>query len=171
MALMNKSLHTWDGNKSWMVWTPLTSYRQTMWANNPQTLMPTDPNQRATTVKNQDITKISVACWNNSENKLEIIKMIPETKTMPPIPLIRTVMSTTITTTKTVTKLKESQKLSTHPVRHVEKQTTPKRKTTLEPMQPIDRLPGIQDRKDKITYQREPIKVTLMKLLKLQPTI
>ena len=32
--------------------------------------MLTDPNQRATTVKNQDIEKISVACWENSENKL-----------------------------------------------------------------------------------------------------
>ena len=58
--------------------------------------------------------------------------------------------------------------LFTHPVRHVEKQTTPQRNVILEPMQPIDRLPGIEDRKDRIRYQREPIKVLLMKLLKLQ---
>ena len=45
----------------------------------------------------------------------------PGKKTGPPIPLTRTVMLTTITTTKTVTKLKESRKLSTHPVKHVEK--------------------------------------------------
>ena len=51
---------------------------------------------------------------------------------------------------KTVTKLKESQKLSTHPVRHVEKQTTPQRNAILEPMQPTNRLPGTDDRKDKI---------------------
>ena len=51
------------------------------------------------------------------------------------------------------------------------KQTTPQRNATLEPMQPIDRLPGIEDRKDKIRYQRDPIKRTLMKLLKLQPKI
>ena len=107
----------------------------------------------------------------NSENKLKIINIIPETKTVPPIPLTRTVMSTTITTTKTVTKLKESRKLSTHPVRHVGKQTTPQKNANLEPMQPIDRLPGIEDRKDKIRYEREPIKVILMKLLKLQPLI
>ena len=31
--------------------------------------------------------------------------------------------------------------------------------------------PGIEDRKDKIRYQREPIKVILRKLLKLPPTI
>ena len=80
---------------------------------------------------------------------------------MPPIPLTRTVMLTTLTTTKTVTKLKESQKLSTHPVRHVEKQTIPQRNAILEPMQPTDRLSGIKDRKDKIKYQREPTKVTL----------
>ena len=80
-------------------------------------------------------------------------------------------MSTTITTTKTVTELKESQKLFTHPVRHVEKETIPQRNANLERMQPIDRLPGIEERKDKIRYQREPIKVTLMKLLELKPKI
>ena len=72
---------------------------------------------------------------------------------------------------KTVTKLKESRNLSTHPVRHAEKQTTPQRNAILEPMQPTDRLPGTEDRKDKIRYQREPTKVTLMKLLKLQSKI
>ena len=74
-----------------------------MWANNPQTLTPTDPNQRATTVKDPDITEISVACWKNSENKLKTIKIIPEAKTVTPIPLTRTVMSTTTTITETVT--------------------------------------------------------------------
>ena len=78
-------------------------------------------------------------------------------------------MLTTITTTKTITKLEESQKLSTHPVRYVGKQTTPQRNVILEPMQPIDRLPGREDRKDKIRLQREPFKVIIMKLLKLQP--
>ena len=80
-------------------------------------------------------------------------------------------MLTTITTTKTVTKLEESQKLSTNPVRYVGKQTTPQRNVILEPMQPIDRLPGREDRKDKIRLQRGPIKVIIMKLLKLQPKI
>ena len=61
---------------------------------------------------------------------------------MTPIPLTRTAMSATIKTTKTAIELKESQKLFTHPVRHVEKQTTPQRIVTLEPMQPIDRLPA-----------------------------
>ena len=73
-------------------------------------------------------------------------------------------MSTTTITTKTVIELKESQKLFTHPVRLVEKQTTPQRIGILEPMQPIDRLPGTEDRKDRIRPQKEPTKVTLMKL-------
>ena len=79
-------------------------------------------------------------------------------------------MSTTTTIIET-TELKESRKLFTHPVRHVEKQTTPQRNVTLEPMQPIDRLPGIKDRKDKIRSKKEPIKMTQMKVTKLQPKI
>ena len=51
----------------------------------------------------------------------------------------------------------------------MEKQTTPQRNATLEPIKPTDRLPGTEDRKDKIRYQREPIKVKRRKLLKLQP--
>ena len=74
----------------------------------------------------------------------ENLEEILAEKTVTPIPLTRTAM---------------------------EKETTPQRNVTLEPMQPIDRLPGIEDRKDKISYQREPIKVIVMKLLKLQPKI
>ena len=59
----------------------------------------------------------------------------------------------------------------THPVRHVEKQSTPQRNATLEPVQPIGRLPGTEDRRDRIKSQREPIKVTLRNFLKLQPKI
>ena len=80
-------------------------------------------------------------------------------------------MSTTTIKTKTVIKLKESQKLFIHPMRHVEKQTTPQRNVILEPMQPIDRLPGTEDRKDSIRSQKEPTKVTLMKLPRLRPEI
>ena len=61
-----------------------------------------------------------------------------------------------------------NRKLITHPVRHVEKQTTLQKNVTLEPMQPIDRLPGTEDRKDRIRFQKEPTKVTLMKFPRLQ---
>ena len=88
------------------------------------------------------------------------------------IPLTQTATSTILTTTtETVTELTESQKLFTHPVRHVVKQTIQQRDTIMEPMQPIDRLPGREDRKDKIRSKKEPIKMTQMKLLRLQPRI
>ena len=87
-----------------------------------------------------------------------------------PIPLTRTATSTILTTTtETVTEPKESQKLFTHPVRHVTRQTIPQRNIIMEPMQQIDRLPGRGDRKDKIRSKKEPIKMTRMKLLRLQP--
>ena len=87
-----------------------------------------------------------------------------------PIPLIRTATSTILTTTtKTVIEPKESQKLFTHPVRHVARQTILKRTAIMEPMHSLDRLPGRKDQRDKIRSKKEPIKMTRMKLLKLQP--
>ena len=81
-------------------------------------------------------------------------------------------MSTIITTTtKTVNEPKESQKLFTHPVRHVARQTVPQRNVIIEPMQQIDRLPGREDRKDKIRSKKQPIKKNRMKLPRLQPRI
>ena len=73
----------------------------------------------------------------NNENNLKIFKIILETKRETPITLTRTPTLIITTTTKTVTEPSESRKLFTHPVRHVEKQTTPQRNSTLEPMQPI----------------------------------
>ena len=68
---------------------------------------------------------------------------------MAPTTLSQTIEQTKTTTiTKTVTGLKERQKLSIHPVRHVERQTTAQKNATMEPMQPIDCLLGTEDRKD-----------------------
>ena len=67
---------------------------------------------------------------------------------------------TTTTSEKTVTELKESQKSFIRPVRHVRKQTTPQRNATMDPMQPIDRLLGPEDQKDKIRSKKEPIEMT-----------
>ena len=81
-------------------------------------------------------------------------------------------MSTILTTTtETITEPKESQKLFTHPVRHVARQTIPQRTAIMELMQPTDRLPGREDRKDKIRSKKEPIKLIRIKLLRLQPKI
>ena len=47
----------------------------------------------------------------------------------------------------------------------------PLRNATTEPMQPIDHLPGKEDRKDKIRSKKESIKMSRMKPLRLQPKI
>ena len=70
-----------------------------------------------------------------------------------------------------MTDLKQSQKLVIHPVRHVGRPTSRQRTATMEPMQTIDRLPGTEDRKNKIRSNKDPAKVTQMKLLGLQPKI
>ena len=156
-----------------MVVKLLKSYKQTLWARTPQIQTPTDANQRATLVKNQEPMEMSVACWKTSEQKLKILKIIMETKTVAPITPTQTAISTilTTTTTKTVTEPKERREPFIHPVTHVGKQTTPQRNATLEPMQPTDRLPGTEDRQDKIRSKTQPIKVTLLKVLRLQPKI
>ena len=82
---------------------------------------------------------------------------------MAPITLTQLATSTTVittTTTKTVTEPRESRKLLTHPVRFVEKQTTPQKNAILEPIQPIERLYVTDDRKDRIRYKKELTNVT-----------
>ena len=93
---------------------------------------------------------------------------------MTPITLTRTATLTiimTTATTKTVIELRENRKLFTHPVRHVDKQTTPQGNAFLQHMQLIDRLPIMDEQKDRIKSQRESIKATSMELLKLQSKI
>ena len=76
----------------------------------------------------------------------------------------------TAITTKLIEQ-KQGQKLSTHPVRHVEKQTIPQRDAILDPRQPIDHLPGTEDRKDGTRSTRGRIRIVEIKMLKLQPKI
>ena len=45
-----------------------------------QTQMPRDPNQHATTVKNLDNTKISVADWKGKKSRLKTLKTYPGNK-------------------------------------------------------------------------------------------
>ena len=68
---------------------------------------------------------------------------------------------------KTGNRAKRKPKTVYPPCETCEKQTTPKGNANLEPMQLIDRLPGIEDRKDKIRSRKEPIKAPLRKLIKL----
>ena len=48
---------------------------------------------------------------------------------------------------KNSNKAERNSKTVSNPVRHVEKQTTPQRKATMEPKQSIDRLCGTEDRR------------------------
>ena len=57
------------------------------------------------------------------QNKLKKTKVFLETKTVTTITLTQTATSTITTTTKTVTEPRESRKLFTHPVRHLERQS------------------------------------------------
>ena len=138
-----------------------------------QTQMLTDTNQRATTVKSQDITKISVACGKNSENKLKILKILLETKTVTPKTLTQTSMSTLITTTatKTVKELEGSQKMFIHIVRHVSKRTTPQRDVMFEPMQQKVHFLGRANRKDSVDIINRTHRIVLLIVSGLQPNI
>ena len=136
--------------------------------------MPTDPNHCATTVENQDITEISVDSWKKQREYTEKNQNNPGNKNSDgnsSSPNGNVNKNNNNNNNSNRAERKPKTVYRTHPVRHVEKQTIPQRIAILEPRQPIDRLPGIEDRKDKIRYQREPIKVTLLKLLKLQPKV
>ena len=104
---------------------------------------------------------------------MKTFKRVVETETVAPITLIQTTTATLTTTkrrtTKTVTEPKESLNLFNHPVRHVTKQTTPQKKTNMDLTQPLERLPGKEDRKSRIRSHNVTIKVFQMRLLKLQP--
>ena len=137
--------------------------------------MLTEPNQRATTVKNQDILESSVDCWKNSGNKLKILKILLEIKTVTPRTLTQTTTSTiiTTTTTKTVTELKRSKKLFIHAVRHVAKRTTSQRDVMFEPMQQKSHFPGRANRNDRVNIinRTHRTRTVLLIVSGLQPNI
>ena len=76
-------------------------------------------------------------------------------------------------TKRTIQVIKETEDLdlSFHPVRPLVELTTPQRNATLEQTQQTDRLPGIDDRKDKTKSNREMLKATQMEMRKLQPKL
>ena len=157
-----------------MVWKLQTSYKLALWANIPQTRVPKDPNQRATTVKSLDITEISVSCWKDRKNRLKAHKLILATRTVATTTLssTTTILTTTQTITtpiKTVTEPKERKKLFIHLGRHSEKETTPQRNDIFKLMQPIDQLSDTKDREDRISSNKETVGVAQKTEIKLQP--
>ena len=73
--------------------------------------------------------------------------------------------------TTQIIKETEDLDLSSHPVRPVVELTIPQRNVTLEQTQRTDRLPGIDDRKDKTKSNREMLTATQMVMSKLQPKL
>ena len=76
-------------------------------------------------------------------------------------------ISTTPMQTIQIIKKTKDLDLSIHPVSSAVKLTTPQRNVTLEETQRTDRLPGIDDRKDKTKSNREMLQATQMEMSKL----
>ena len=126
--------------------------------------------------KRQVTIKISAVNSNEKKTKSEITPIVPKilTKTMvvlkqTPTPIIK--FQTIPTPTKQIIKETEDLDLSTHPVRPVVEPTFSQRNLTSEKTQRRDRLPGIDNRKDKSRSNRESLKATQMGMSKLQPKL
>ena len=108
------------------------------------------------------------------ERKHELTRIVPTIAKITMVVVIQTLTPTTRlpkipTQTKQIIKNTEDQDLPTHPVRPVVKLITPQGNVTLEQKQRTDRLPGIDNRKDKTRSNREMIKTTKVGMFKLQP--
>ena len=152
------------------------SCRSTLWRNKPHNKIRKSPKQRATIAKGQVIIETSAVNSNEKRTKSEITR-----KVLTKIAIILVVKRTLTPTKKFLTiptqtnqvikKKTKGLNLSTHPVRPVVKLTIPQRNVTSEQMQQTDRLPGVDDRKDKTKSDRERLKATQMRMFKLQPKL
>ena len=91
------------------------------------------------------------------KKNLKAIRIIVETQTLAQTTLYPIKSTTTLIGAKTKTEQMESKKMIAHHVGHVKKQANRQRNATLEPIQPVDRLPRTGDRKDRTrSSKREP---------------
>ena len=138
---------------------------------------PTDPNQRATTVKNQDFIETNGDCWTKKK-KLKALKTVQETGTVAPATLSLTETAkknnnfnnNNNNNNKNSNKAKK-QKLFIRLLRHVAVKTILQRDATTEITEPRDRFPGREDRRDRNRSHEEAIKLSRMKLCRLHPWI
>ena len=127
--------------------------------------------------KNRFTIEISAVNSNEKKTKSEVTQIVPKKKTRIKIVVLKQTLTTTIklqtVLTRAIQIIKETEylDLSSHPVRHVIELTTPQRNVTLERTQRTDRLPGIDDRKDKTKLNNEILKATEMGISKLQPKV
>ena len=131
-------------------------------------------NQLVTTANSQVTTEISAV--NSQERKTKpktpqlmlattITKMVKQTLTLV------TRLPTISTQTKRTTEMTKNRELFTHPLRPTVNSTIPQKIATLEQTQLTDRLPGTDDRKDRIRHNEGIIRFVQMIVLKLQPKI
>ena len=126
---------------------------------------PKSPNQLATIAKSQVTIKISAVNSSKKRTTPETTRIVPTipTKSMVVVKqtLTPTVKFPTISTqTNWIIKKTENLHLSAHLLRPVANLTTPQRNVTLEQTQLLDRLLGIDGRKDKTKSSREMLKAT-----------
>ena len=119
--------------------------------------------------KNQVTIKISAVNSNEKKTNPEIKPTVPPITMVVPKQTLTPTIKFQTTPKRTIQIIKETEDLdlSSHPVKHVVEPTTPQRNATLEQTQRIDRLPGIDDQKDKIKSSKEMHKATQMGMSEL----
>ena len=93
--------------------------------------------------------------------------MVEPEQTLTPTTKLKTIPNQTIY----IIKETEDLDLFFHPVKHVVEPTTPQRNANLEQTQQIDRLPVIDDQKDKTKSGKKMHKATQTGMSKLQPKL
>ena len=118
------------------------------------------PNQFANLAKSQVTIETSVVNSNEKKTKPEITRKVPKVITIRMVVLKRIVtptikFKTLPTQTMQIIRETENLRLSTHLLRPVVELTTQQRNVTVQLTQRTDRLPGLNDRKDKTNPNRE----------------
>ena len=155
---------------------PQMKCKSTLWHNKSHNKTLKSPNQRATNAKNQLTIKISAVNSNEKKTKSKITRIVQEI-TIIKVVVTKQTPTPTIKfqaiTRRLIQTIRETEdlNLSSHPVRPVVELTTPQRIITLEQTQQTDRLPGIDNRKDKTKSNREMLKESQMRMSKLQPKL
>ena len=133
------------------------------------------PNQLVTFAKSQATTGISDVNSNETRTKLKTTQIMLVTSITTTVvkqaPTPTTRFHIIPTQKMQTTEKTENQELSSHPVTPVVKPSNPQRNVILEPMQPIHRLPGTENRKHRIRSNKEAITKIQKKVLKLQPDL
>ena len=134
---------------------------------------PKNQSRHVTTAKSQATTEINAV--NSEEGRTEL----KARKTVLAITILLTVVKQNLAQTKKelivailrvqTTDMTENQKLSTHPVRPVDKLTTPYRNASSEPMQQIDRLLGTENELDRVRIDIISHRTTQMQVSRLWP--